>query len=89
MTKEQLIIKAAQLYPNDKILRDAFAEGAECVLQELGMKLTQTSSLKDSERDVIISMLMICGDNRKVAARRLGIGERTLYRKIKQYNLNK
>lgn len=45
-------------------------------------------SLRQAERELIRATLAECGGNRKEAARRLGIGERTLYRKINQYGLS-
>jgi two-component system response regulator HydG len=42
-------------------------------------------TLADVERELIIATLRACSDNRKLAARQLGMGERTLYRKIKEY----
>ncbi len=44
-------------------------------------------SLKEVERDLIAVTLEAVGHNRQQAAERLGIGERTLYRKIKEYGL--
>ena len=44
-------------------------------------------SLEDSERELMREALERCGGNRKVAAAQLGISERTLYRKIKEYGL--
>jgi two-component system response regulator HydG len=44
-------------------------------------------SLSDLERRAIIDTLAKVGGNREKAAKILGIGERTLYRKIKEYNL--
>jgi len=46
------------------------------------------ASIKDMERELIATALRATGGNRKDAAARLGIGERTLYRKLKKYNLN-
>jgi two-component system response regulator HydG len=43
--------------------------------------------LTDAERILIERTLTMAGGNREQAARMLGIGERTLYRKIKQYGL--
>jgi two-component system response regulator HydG len=44
-------------------------------------------SLTDAERELIKNTLAQVGGNRVEAARVLGIGERTLYRKIKEYGL--
>ena len=44
-------------------------------------------SLDAMEKQAIIDALAKTGNNRQAAAKLLGIGERTLYRKIKEYNL--
>jgi DNA-binding NtrC family response regulator len=44
-------------------------------------------ALEDLERQAIVETLAKTAGNREKAARILGIGERTLYRKIKEYNL--
>ena len=44
-------------------------------------------SLNDAERELIRNTLKMVGGNRQQAAGILGIGERTLYRKIKEYGL--
>ena len=44
-------------------------------------------SLEEVERLFLAETLRACGSNREEAARLLGIGERTLYRKIKEYGL--
>ncbi len=44
-------------------------------------------SLEELEKQAIIDTLAKTGNNRQKAAEFLGIGERTLYRKIKEYNL--
>jgi two-component system response regulator HydG len=44
-------------------------------------------SLVDMERELIRVNLELCGKNRERTAKILGIGERTLYRKIKEYGL--
>ena len=41
--------------------------------------------LQEVERLFIAETLRVTGGNREVAASKLGIGERTLYRKIKEY----
>jgi two-component system response regulator HydG len=44
-------------------------------------------SLNELEKQVIAETLTKTKGNRQIAAKILGIGERTLYRKIKEYNL--
>jgi len=44
-------------------------------------------SLNELEKQAIIDTLAKTQNNRQLAAKLLGIGERTLYRKIKEYNL--
>jgi DNA-binding NtrC family response regulator len=51
------------------------------VVYRPGMKM------KDLEREAIIAALKEVGGNRREAADLLGIGERTLYRKIKEYGV--
>jgi len=45
-------------------------------------------SLSDAEKELIRNTLRMVDGNRQQAAKILGIGERTLYRKIKEYGLN-
>jgi DNA-binding NtrC family response regulator len=44
-------------------------------------------SMRDLEREAIVAALKQVGGNRREAADLLGIGERTLYRKIKEYGI--
>ncbi|MEJ2502548.1 MAG: sigma-54 dependent transcriptional regulator, partial [Gemmatimonadota bacterium] len=44
-------------------------------------------TMRDLEREAITAALKEVGGNRREAAERLGIGERTLYRKIKEYEI--
>jgi two-component system response regulator HydG len=44
-------------------------------------------TLSELEKQTIFDVLAKTGNNREKAAKILGIGERTLYRKIKEYNL--
>ena len=46
-----------------------------------------SNRLSDVEREQIQRMLAQNSGNRRKTARDLGIGERTLYRKLKEYNL--
>lgn len=55
-------------------------------------KEEEVCSLKDIERNEIIKALKIYGHDtqgKKIAARKLGVGIATLYRKIDEYNLSK
>jgi transcriptional regulator of acetoin/glycerol metabolism len=47
----------------------------------------ETLSIEEKEKELIIRALKKNNHRRKYAARDLGISERTLYRKIKQYHL--
>ena len=47
----------------------------------------ESLALEDMEKDMIRKSLKRHGGRRKEAAMELGISERTLYRKIKQYGL--
>jgi transcriptional regulator with PAS, ATPase and Fis domain len=44
-------------------------------------------SLNEIEKQAIIDALAKTGNNRQATAKLLGISERTLYRKIKEYKL--
>lgn len=50
--------------------------------------LEESLSLEKKEREMIIKALNKLNNNRKKAATELGISERTLYRKIKNYNID-
>jgi transcriptional regulator with PAS, ATPase and Fis domain len=52
-------------------------------------EVEESLSLSDSEKDLIKKALSKHKNKRKYAAEELGISERTLYRKIKEYNLGK
>lgn len=51
------------------------------------IEVEETLSLVESEKELIRKALAKHNGKRKYAARELGISERTLYRKIKEYNL--
>jgi len=52
-----------------------------------GMDNLVGMSIEQAERELIRNTLKMTGGNREQAAKLLGIGERTLYRKIKEYEL--
>ncbi len=57
--------------------------------EEHGEVVEEVLSLSEQERDLIIKSLDKNNNKRKLAAEELGISERTLYRKIKEYNILK
>jgi DNA-binding NtrC family response regulator len=56
---------------------------------EQHIEVEETLSLSDTEKELIKKALQKHKNKRKYAAQELGISERTLYRKIKEYNLTK
>lgn len=56
-------------------------------IQDTDVYEEENFSLEDAEKDMIIKALEKHNNKRKYAAQDLGISERTLYRKIKQYGL--
>lgn len=55
----------------------------------MDVEATHVKTLEETERDTIIESLNRNGGRRKATAQELQISERTLYRKIKLYNLDK
>ena len=49
------------------------------------MKVYVTCPMAEIEREAILTALQAAGGNRRIAAERLGIGLRTLQRKLKEY----
>ena len=74
-TENNLIVNKTFENKNDKY---SFAEE---IIEE------ETLSIQDKELELIIKALERNNGRRKAAAKELGISERTLYRKIKQYDL--
>jgi two-component system response regulator HydG len=70
-------------------LPEELAEPAEPAVEPATQSLTGLvgKSLEDLERLFIAETLRVTGGNREEAAGMLGIGERTLYRKIKEFGL--
>ena len=54
---------------------------------EMPVEIEETLSLANSERELIEKALKKHRNKRKYAAKELGISERTLYRKIKEYGI--
>jgi DNA-binding NtrC family response regulator len=57
--------------------------------EDQGEVVEEVLSLSEQEKELIIKSLDKNNNKRKLAAEELGISERTLYRKIKEYNITK
>lgn len=73
------VIRREHLAPE---LRSSVREPAKVLEPAAG-----PATLDDLERDAILRMLEATGGNRLTAARRLGIGKTTMYKKLKEYGL--
>ena len=98
--KQQIANNTTQLLPNDTPLYPSAQEEwveVEGITDEPPIDTPQlpndtqhyttATNIKDAQLDLIQRTLKECGGNRKEAASKLGISERTLYRKIKEYGL--
>ena len=89
--KEEL--KTAYAIENEPYLLEAAPADAEDSYEEDIQDITHESadeeslSIEKKEKELIIKALLKNKNKRKYAARDLGISERTLYRKIKQYEI--
>ena len=63
------------------------SESEDAQFEEIIIPTDVTLSLEKQEKEIIIRALKKNKNKRKYAAKDLGISERTLYRKIKQYDL--
>lgn len=56
-------------------------------IQDTEAVIEESFSIKDNEKELISKALIKYHGKRKLAAKELGMSERTLYRKLKEYNL--
>lgn len=71
------------------ILADDVEIGVDDLALDMGGRQNEPrAELAAAERDVLEAALRECGGSRREAAKRLGIGERTLYTKIKRFGLS-
>lgn len=70
--------------PDDKEVEDAVAEEIQ---ETRPQKEEESLNLNDNQRQMVIRALERNNGNRKKAAQELGISDRTLYRRIKEYGL--
>lgn len=78
-------IKSADIKPiyhNDK-------SNTQADYEDRGEIVEEVLSLQEQEKELIIKSLDKNNNKRKLAAEELGISERTLYRKIKEYDIKK
>ena len=60
--------------------------GGQATVEEHGLGgATPVATVEDMEEELIRKTLASVNGNRREAAKKLGIGERTLYRKLKKY----
>ncbi|HXP50657.1 MAG TPA: helix-turn-helix domain-containing protein, partial [Bacteroidia bacterium] len=60
---------------------------ARAINPNIGIDVEEALSLEDREKQYILKALEKHQGNRRAASKELGISERTMYRKIKEYNL--
>ncbi|MDD3685415.1 MAG: sigma-54 dependent transcriptional regulator [Bacteroidales bacterium] len=77
------IDKINHIYQDEPVIRRAQE------FEEQGEVIEEVLSLSEQERELILKALEKNNNKRKLAAEELGISERTLYRKIKEYNILK
>ena len=70
--------------PDDKEVEDAVAEEIQ---QTRPQREEESLNLNDNQRQMVVRALERNNGNRKKAAQELGISDRTLYRRIKEYGL--
>lgn len=71
-------------HPDDKEVEDAVAEEIQ---ETRPQKEEESLNLNDNQRQMVVWALERNNGNRKKAAQELGISDRTLYRRIKEYGL--
>ena len=86
LTTHSLNINSNELTVENKNLKEK--ENAYQVVTEIYNE-NESLSIEEKEKELIIKALSKNKNKRKSAAKDLGISERTLYRKIKHYNLEK
>jgi transcriptional regulator with PAS, ATPase and Fis domain len=74
----------------DEVSKHSFemVRGQEDDIQDTEEIIEESLSLEEKEKEFILKALSKHAGKRKYAAQELGISERTLYRKIKEYGLN-
>jgi len=86
--KESHSVEESQVYKPQILPRDEGASTSAQISVQNEEVLEESLSLADKEKEMIIKALQKYSGKRKKAADELGISERTLYRKIKEYDIN-
>jgi two-component system response regulator HydG len=84
---EHMIVATTDDVLSEDDLPEYLLEGAEGLLEQATSAYAAGQPLEDVEKAHIARTLELVGGNREKAAELLGIGERTLYRKIERYHL--
>lgn len=88
MPSEALLLNAANTPPNKNFIEISNVEEDKENTQDVQHEEeSDTLSLEEKEKELIVKALKKNNNKRKYAAQDLGISERTLYRKIKQYEI--
>jgi transcriptional regulator with PAS, ATPase and Fis domain len=85
---EKLIQEEPSLVNNEPPKQHFNVPEREDIIQDTEEIIEESLSLEEKEKEFIIKALDKHNGKRKYAAEELGISERTLYRKIKEYNIN-
>jgi two-component system, NtrC family, response regulator HydG len=83
---ENCIERAVVLARGPSITAAELPPSIRAILPKEGLRLPVGMTLADLEREAILRMLSHCRGNRSVAAKTLGLSERTLYRKLRLFS---
>ena len=79
---------APALHPSGRFAPAALAPVAPAVQEQAHVDVEESLSISDQQKELITRALRKHRGRRRDAASELGISERTLYRKIKEYDIN-
>ncbi|QQS49775.1 MAG: sigma-54-dependent Fis family transcriptional regulator [Bacteroidota bacterium] len=85
---ERLIQDDSKLIKADLPKNQFHVHEREDIIQDTEEIIEESLSLEEKEKEMIIKALTKHSGKRKYAAEELGISERTLYRKIKEFDIN-
>ena len=81
-------LQKTESHPSHSVTLSYTGQREKSLIQDTEEVLEESLSLSDREKDLIQKALGKNNGKRKLAASELGISERTLYRKIKEYGLD-